>query len=171
CQCVPSPWTWWSGIIAFRTANCHIGHDCRVGDHVILGNNLLLSGWASVGEHAFVSGGAGVHQFVRIGTSAMVGGVGRVSQDLPPFCMMAERNRLVGLNLVGLQRRGLERATIRELKRLYALVFSFEGRPRVLAGAALADGMAESPEGRAFLEFISATSKKGIMRPGSRKES
>lgn len=155
----------------FLMANCHIGHDCRVGDHVILGNNLLLSGWASVGEHGFVSGGAGVHQFVRIGASAMVGGVARVSQDLPPFCIMAERNRLVGLNLVGLQRRGLERTTIRELKYLYGLVYSFEGRPRVLAEGALADGLAETPQGRAFLEFIIAPSKKGIMRPASRKES
>ncbi|HKJ91332.1 MAG TPA: acyl-ACP--UDP-N-acetylglucosamine O-acyltransferase [Oceanipulchritudo sp.] len=152
-------------------ANCHIGHDCDVGNHVILGNNLLLSGWASVGEHAFVSGGAGIHQFVRIGASAMVGGLARVSQDIPPFCMMSERNRLVGLNLVGLQRRGLGRATIRELKQLYAHVFNFEGRPGVLAGGALADGMAHTPEGRTFLEFLTTPGKKGIMRPASRKES
>lgn len=156
---------------AFLMAASHVGHDCRLGAHVILANNVLLGGRVFVSEHAFVGGGAAVHQFVRIGASTMVGGLARVSQDLPPFCMMSERNHLVGLNLVGLQRRGLERATIRELKRLYGLVFSFEGRPGVLAEGALADGMAESPEGRAFLEFLSAPGKKGIMRPAPRKES
>ena len=95
----------------------------------------------------------------------MISGLARISQDIPPFCMMAERNEMIGLNLIGLQRRGVERAAIREIKKLYQTVFSFEGRPRVLAQGALDDGLAQSPEGKHFLEFIAAESKKGIMRP------
>ena len=150
---------------AFFMANSHAGHDCRIGDHAILANGVLLAGRVSVGQQTFIGGNAGIHQFCRIGESVMIGGMARVSQDVPPFCMVAERNALIGLNLVGLKRRGLERETIRELKRLYRVVFEFEGRPRVLAAGALGDQLAESPEGRSFLEFISAESKKGVMRP------
>jgi UDP-N-acetylglucosamine acyltransferase len=84
---------------------------------------------------------------------------------MPPFCMMAERNELVGLNLIGLKRRGFERATIKELKKLFQLVFGVAGRPRVLAQAAIDDKLAESPEGLHFLEFLAAESIKGVMRP------
>jgi UDP-N-acetylglucosamine acyltransferase len=150
---------------AFFMANSHVGHDCRIGDHVILANGVLLAGRVSVGNQTFIGGNAGIHQFCRIGESAMVGGMARVSQDVPPFCLVAERNALIGLNLVGLKRRGLERETIRELKQLYRMVFEFEGRPRVLAAGALGDGMARSPEGRRFLEFLATESKKGVMRP------
>jgi UDP-N-acetylglucosamine acyltransferase len=95
----------------------------------------------------------------------MIGGNARVSMDVPPFCMMAERNELVGLNLVGLRRRGFERETIRELKKLYQLIFGVEGRTRVLAQAALDDKVAQTPEGIHFLEFLAAKSSKGIIRP------
>jgi UDP-N-acetylglucosamine acyltransferase len=154
---------------AFFMANSHAGHDCRIGAHVILANGVLLAGRVCVGEQTFIGGNAGVHQFCRIGESVMISGLSRISQDVPPFCMMAERNDLIGLNLVGLKRRGLERETIRELKQLYRLVYQVEGRPRVLATGALADGMAKSPEGVRFLEFLGAESKKGVMRP--RRES
>jgi UDP-N-acetylglucosamine acyltransferase len=95
----------------------------------------------------------------------MVSGMSRVSQDVPPYCMMAERNELIGLNLIGLQRRGAERTTIKELKKLYHLVFDVAGRPKVLAQGALDDGLAESDEARHFLEFLTGESKKGVMRP------
>lgn len=150
---------------AFLMAGAHVGHDGRVGAHAILANNVLLAGFVSVGEHSFIGGGAAVHQFIRIGPSTMIGGMGRVSLDLPPYCMMSERNRLVGLNLVGLKRRGLERATIRELKELYRLIFRFDGRPRVLAEGARQDGLAKTEEGNLFLDFLASESRKGIMRP------
>lgn len=149
----------------FLMANSHVGHDCRVGSDVILANGVLLAGKVTIGDHAFLGGNAAVHQFIRVGRSAMIGGLARVSQDMPPFCIMAERNELVGLNLIGLQRRGVERATIRELKQLFQLIFGVAGRPRMLAQGALADGMATSAEGRHFLEFLADESKKGVMRP------
>jgi UDP-N-acetylglucosamine acyltransferase len=150
-------------------ANSHVGHDCHVGENVIFANGVLLAGKVTVGAHTFLGGNAAVHQFIRIGESSMIGGLARVSQDMPPYCMMAERNELVGLNLIGLQRRGIPRETIRELKKLYQLVYGVEGRPRVLAEAALKDEMANTEEGRQFLEFMSGESKKGVMRPRKEK--
>ncbi|MGC9451577.1 MAG: acyl-ACP--UDP-N-acetylglucosamine O-acyltransferase [Oceanipulchritudo sp.] len=149
----------------FLMAESHVGHDCRLGSHVILANAVLLAGKVTVGDHTFIGGTAAVHQFCRIGESTMVGGVARVSQDVPPFCMMSERNELIGLNLVGLQRRGVPRETLRELKKLYHMVFGFEGRPRVLAEGALKDGLPATAEGKRFLEFIAGESRKGMMRP------
>jgi len=149
----------------FLMANSHVGHDCQVGKQVILANNVMLAGKVSIGDYTFIGGGAGVHQFCRIGESVMISGLSRVSQDVPPFCMLAERNELIGLNLVGLRRRGIERETIRELKRLYQLIFAVNGRPRVLAQAALDDKQAKSPQGLRFLEFMSAESAKGVARP------
>jgi UDP-N-acetylglucosamine acyltransferase len=150
---------------ALLMANSHVGHDCRVGAHVILANGVLLAGKVTVGEHAFIGGNAAVHQYCRVGASAMVSGLARVSQDAPPFCIVAERNGLIGLNLIGLQRRGVERAAIRELKKLFQMVFHFDGRPRILADGALRDGLAATAEGRHFLECIAAESKRGTMRP------
>ena len=153
---------------SFLMANSHVGHDCQLGEQVILANNVMLAGKVSVGEYTFIGGGAGVHQFCRIGESVMISGLSRVSQDVPPFCMLAERNELIGLNLVGLRRRGIEREAIRELKRLYQLVFTIDGRPRVLAQAALDDNLAKNPQGLRFLEFMAAESAKGVARPRAR---
>ena len=146
-------------------ACAHVGHDCRVGEHVILANNVLVAGKVSIGDHVFVGGGAAFHQFVRVGESAMVSGLSRCAIDLPPFCITAERSELIGLNLVGLKRRGFERESIRELKKLYHLVFATEGRPGVLAGGILADGVAVTEEGKRFLRFLTEESKRGVMRP------
>jgi len=149
----------------FLMANSHVGHDCAVGDNVILANNVMLAGKVTVGAHTFIGGGAGIHQFCRIGESVMLSGLSRVSQDAPPFTMAAERNEMIGLNLIGLKRRGFPREAIKELKLLYNLVFGVEGRPRVLADGALRDGMAQYDPGILFLEFLAAESKKGVMRP------
>lgn len=153
------------GAGCFLMANSHVGHDCQVGAHVILANAVLLAGRVSVGAHTFIGGAAAVHQFCRIGESVMAGGLARISQDIPPFCLMAERNELIGLNLVGLKRRGFDRESIRELKQLYHLVYAVEGRPRVLAEAAMADGLGKTGPGQAFLQFLSTESRKGVMRP------
>lgn len=151
-------------------ANSHVGHDGKVGADSILANGVLLAGKVTVGEHVFIGGNAAVHQFIRIGRSAMIGGLARVSQDMPPFCIMAERNELIGLNLIGLQRRGTERSAIKELKKLYHLVYGVGGRPRILAQGVLDDNLAESDEGRHFLQFLAEESKKGVMRPRNDNE-
>jgi len=152
------------GARCFLMANAHVGHDCEVADDVVLANNVMLAGHVSVGSFSFVGGGAGIHQFVRIGEGVMVGGVARVTKDVAPFLMIAERDEVPGFNLVGLKRRGFPRAAIVEIKACYAHVFS-GGDPRPLAAARLAAGV-QSAEARRFLEFF-AGGKRGFVRPAA----
>ena len=84
----------------------HAAHDCRIGNSVILANGVMLAGHVQVGDYTFFGGGAGIHQFCRIGQSVMLGGHGSISADVPPFLIVTERNDAFGLNLVGLRRRG-----------------------------------------------------------------
>lgn len=102
----------------------HLGHDCRLGDGVILSNVVQLAGHVTIDDRAILSGVSAVHQFARIGRHAFIGGCSRVSKDIPPF-LKAVGNpvKLYGLNTVGLQRSGMEDETIRELKRAYRLFF------------------------------------------------
>ena len=102
----------------------HLAHDCHIGNNVILSNVAQLAGHVTVEDRAIVSGLCAVHQFVRIGRHSFIGGCSRVSKDIPPF-LKAVGNpvRLYGLNSVGLQRSGMDEATIRELKRAYRLLF------------------------------------------------
>lgn len=102
----------------------HLGHDCHIGNHVILSNVVQLAGHVTIEDRAIVSGLSAVHQFVRIGGQSFIGGCSRVSKDIPPF-LKAVGNpvKLYGLNTVGLQRGGMDEATIRELKRAYRLLF------------------------------------------------
>jgi len=109
-------------------AGCHVAHDCHIGDHVILVNNVLLGGHVTVGDHAIVGGQSAVHQFVRIGAHAMIGGMSGVEADVIPFgLVMGDRARLAGLNLVGLERRGFPKEEVRALRAAYRLLFAAEG--------------------------------------------
>jgi UDP-N-acetylglucosamine acyltransferase len=100
-----------------------------------------------------------------VGEGAIVGGHASMSFDIPPHVMVADRNRLAGLNLIGLRRRGVPRETIAELKRLFHEVYA-GSNPKRAAAAALAAGRATTVEGRRFLEFFGA-GKRGIVRPRS----
>lgn len=149
------------GARGFLMANSHVGHDCVVGDDVVLANNAMLAGHVAVGSFTFVGGGAGLHQFIRIGESAMVAGLARVTLDVPPFAMVAERDEIIGLNLVGLKRRGFPRETMRELKDAFRGVYFVPGNIRTVAADLLPAAL--SPEARRFLEFFGA-GKRGFAR-------
>ncbi len=144
-------------------ASSHVAHDCRLGDKVILANGVLLAGHVQVGAGAFVGGGALVHQFARIGEGAMIGGGAHVARDVPPFTMTTRRDEVVGLNVVGLRRRGLPRATVEELKRAFRTVNVSVGNMRELAAGALASGGFDSDEARRYFEFF-AGGKRGFAR-------
>ena len=107
------------GARCFLMANAHVGHDSVVADDVVLANNVMLAGHVQVGANTFVGGGVGVHQFCRIGDGAIVAGLARIAQDVPPFVMAAERNEIIGLNLIGLKRRGVSRAAVVEIKQAF----------------------------------------------------
>jgi UDP-N-acetylglucosamine acyltransferase len=102
----------------------HVAHDCQLGDGVIITNNALLGGHVAVGEKAYISGGVAVHQFCRIGRLAMVGGLARVRQDVPPFVTIdGGTTMVVGLNKVGLRRAGFTAQEFVQLKHAYRAIY------------------------------------------------
>jgi UDP-N-acetylglucosamine acyltransferase len=130
---------------------------------VIIANAVLLGGHVHVGDRAFLGGAAVVHQFCRIGEDAMIGGGARVSMDVAPYCMAAERNSIVGLNVVGLRRRGLQPVVFREIKQAFRLLCSPVGNPRSMASEMLLRREFSSSEARRFLEFFQ-TGRRGFAR-------
>jgi UDP-N-acetylglucosamine acyltransferase len=111
------------GSDCFLMACVHVAHDNRIGDHVILANNVMLAGHVEVGERAFVGGGAGVHQFCRVGRLAMIGGNAKVVQDCLPFVITdGHPARARGLNVVGLRRAGVTASQLRTLAEAYRVL-------------------------------------------------
>ena len=140
----------------------HVAHDCEIGDRVVLTNNVLLAGHVTIGARAYLGGGAAIHQFCRIGRVAMVGGMARVTQDIPPFVTLdGGTGSVVGLNRVGLRRAGLDLQAMRSVKAAYQLIYrsglSFEERLAALD--------AEFPTGPAseFAPFF-RDSERGFVR-------
>jgi UDP-N-acetylglucosamine acyltransferase len=123
---------------------------------VVIANAVLLGGHVHIGDRAFLGGGAVIHQFGRIGESVMIGGGARISTDVAPFCMAAERNTVYGLNVVGLRRRGFTREVLSEIKQAFRETFARGGNLRERAAEEISSGRYASPEARAFLEFLVA---------------
>jgi UDP-N-acetylglucosamine acyltransferase len=145
----------------FIMSYVHLGHDCHVGDGVILSNAVQLAGHVTIEDRATISGLSAVHQFVRIGRHAFIGGCSRVSKDVPPF-LKAVGNpvKLYGLNSVGLQRSGFEETVLLELKRAYRLLFRSELNLTQAIERANAE-LNPLPEVRHFLNFIEE-SQRGV---------
>jgi UDP-N-acetylglucosamine acyltransferase len=147
------------GSQCFLMANSHVAHNCHLGDGVILANGALLGGHASIGDRVFISGNCLVHQFVRVGTLALMQGGSAISQDLPPYTIAHRGNSLCGLNTVGLRRAGFSTAERQELKQLYRALF----RSGVNLQSALAGARRQffSAPAKILLEFV-ASSKRGV---------
>jgi UDP-N-acetylglucosamine acyltransferase len=143
----------------------HVGHDCVLGNRVILANNATLAGHVTVGDFAFLGGLCAVHQFVRIGPHAMIGGMSGVERDVIPFGLVTgNRADLHGLNLVGLKRRGFEREAIHALRHAYKTIFFGEGSLAERATRALAEHGTVEPV-RQVVEFILADSARHFCTP------
>ena len=147
----------------FLMAASHVAHDCEVANHVVFANAALLGGHVSVGDYTFLGGGAAVHQFCRIGESVMVAGHASVTRDVPHFTMVAERDEVIGFNLVGLKRRGFSRVAMAELKAAFHEVYFTTGNIREIAAQRLAANAFETGEARRFLEFF-AGGKRSFAR-------
>lgn len=141
----------------FLMAHSHVGHNAVLGDHVILANGALLGGHVVVEDRAFISGNCVVHQFVRIGSLAMMQGGAALSKDLPPFTVMRDYNRLCGLNIVGLRRAGFTSEQRIEMKQLYHALFRAGAKFR--AAVAGARERFQSESARMFLDFVSASTR------------
>jgi UDP-N-acetylglucosamine acyltransferase len=144
-------------------AYSHVAHDCRVGNRVILSNGANLAGHVQVDDFAILSGLCAVHQFSRIGAHAMVAGGAMVNQDVAPYTIaQGDRARTVGINLVGLQRRGFSEEAIRAIKRAYKLVFR-SGLRLEEALDRISQDLGEDPQIKVFTDFI-RQSQRGITR-------
>ncbi len=149
----------------FLMANAHVGHNCIVGNHVIIANGAALGGHVVVQDRAFISGNCLVHQFTRVGMLAMMQGGSAISKDLPPFCVALRENKICGLNVVGLRRAGFTSGQRLELKRLYRLLFRAGKNFR--AAVAEAQAQFSDPAAKMFLEFVGAA-KRGVCSDSGR---
>lgn len=141
----------------FLMAHSHVGHNCRLGDHVIVANGALLAGHAIVDDGAFISGNCLVHQFVHVGTLALMQGGSAVSKDLPPYTVARGYNSICGLNTVGLRRAGLTSDQRLELKRLYHALF--RSRAKLRTALAEAQNRYSSAPAKVLIEFLAASSR------------
>jgi len=139
----------------------HVGHDCRVGNHCILVNHVLLGGHVQVEDRAYLGGASAVHQFCRIGKLVMVGGLAKVTQDVPPYVMVegAAPSQVIGLNKVGLRRGGFTVEQIQQLKEAYRVIYR-EGLRWSEVLAILQADFATGPAA-AFYEFVKS-GKRGF---------
>ncbi len=145
----------------------HVAHDCDIGDGVVIANNVVMGGHVSIGAGAVIGGAAALHQFVRIGRGAMVGGVSGVEADVIPFgSVIGNRARLSGLNIIGLRRRGVDRAGLHRLRAAIRLLFG----PAGVFNSRLAEVRAtysDDPMVAEVLAFIDTPSKRGLIRSSS----
>jgi UDP-N-acetylglucosamine acyltransferase len=147
----------------YLMAYCHVAHDCVLGSGVIMANSAHLGGHIEVGTKAILGGIVAVHQFVRVGEFALVGGVSGVAKDVPPYTLASgARIYVYGLNEVGLRRHGFSRETIRALKRAFKIAFRSSIRVEDAADR-IRKEMPDTPEALKFADFL-VTSKRGMAR-------
>ena len=147
----------------FLMAYTHVAHDCKTGKGVIMANNATLAGHITCEDYATIGGLVAIHQFVRVGAYAYVGGKSAVVKDIPPYVIAAgDRAKLHGLNNVGLKRHGFSKKTLLSLKRAYRILFRIgltlnEAIERINAE------LEQGPEVAKLVTFIQS-SKRGITR-------
>ena len=143
----------------------HVGHDCQVGNKIIMANNATLAGHVTVQDFAVLGGLSAVHQFARIGRSAMVGGVTGVERDVIPFgSVVGDRARLSGINIVGMKRRGLSRDEIHDVRKAYRLLFASEGTFQERLEEVATEFTSSAPV-MEIVDFIRADSSRKICQP------
>jgi len=142
---------------------CHIAHDCIIGNRNVIANGATLGGHVTIEDFVIVGGLVGIHQFVRVGTSAIIGAGSMVSKDVPPYCnATGDRAKLHGLNLEGLKRRGFDRAVIDILHKAYRIVFQSKLRTEEALKKVAAE-LPGIPEINKFVSFI-GQSQRGVCR-------
>ena len=144
----------------FLMAGAHLGHNCEIGDKVIIANNCLLGGYVTVDDGAFLGGGCVFHQFVRVGRLVITQGVSGFGKDIPSYVAAAGINRVVGLNVVGLRRAGFDPADRAEIKAAFRLLYE----SGLNVGQALARAREKNwrEPAQAFFDFVAAAKRRGI---------
>jgi len=140
----------------------HVAHDCQIGDHSIIANSTEIAGHCTLEEWVVTAGMCGIHQFSRIGAHAIVAAGSKVAQDVPPYSMVAgDRARLIGINSVGLERRGFDAATVTAIKSAFRTLFY----GKLLREEAIKEILAQNgqiPEIRRLVDFIT-NSTRGVV--------
>lgn len=148
----------------FIMAYSHIAHDCKIGDNTIMANATTFGGHVEVEDFAVIGGLVAVHQFVRIGTYSMIGGVSGVSMDIPPYTIASgNRVKLYGLNTTGLKRHGFKEDCIKDLKCAYKILF----RSKLKFSEAIEKVKKEikqTKEIKHLIRFLEKCNKRGICR-------
>jgi len=146
-------------------AHSHVAHDCKLGNDVLLSNNVMLGGHCQIGDFAIFSGGSAAHQFVRIGAHAFVGGLTGVENDVIPYGLaVGNRAALAGLNIVGLKRRGFSREVIHDLRRAYRALFAPEGTLKERVEDVSAE-FAHNEQVQLILDFVREGGDRAICVP------
>ena len=148
-------------------AGAHVAHDCQLGNRVVIANFAQLAGHIEVGDRVVIGGLAAFHQFVRIGTMAMIGGTAGVMQDVPPYCMVqgAPPAKVHGLNLIGMKRGGVSKESISAVKHAFRLLFRRGMTKDHAVGEIEASVQPKTAELQAFINFVKAPSRRGIVSP------
>jgi UDP-N-acetylglucosamine acyltransferase len=144
----------------FLMANSHVGHNCKLGNQIVIANGALLGGHVEVGNNVFISGNCVVHQFVRIGDFALMRGLSGTSRDVPPFAIVDWQHTVRGVNVVGLKRAGFDDRRIREIREAFRVLFR-KGRNLSLAVKEIEERGRAGDDVSALLEFIKS-SKRGV---------
>ena len=148
---------------ALIMATAHIAHDCIIGDNAIVVNGVALAGHVVIGNHAIIGGLAAVHQFIHIGDHAMVSGGALVRKDVPPYTKAAkEPLSYIGINSIGLRRRGFTTEKITEIQNIYRILYQ-KNYNNTQAIEKIEAEMKATPERDEILQFI-RNSQRGIMK-------
>ena len=140
----------------------HVAHDCHVGSRVIVANGSLIAGHVTIEDQAILSGHVTVHQFVRIGRLAMIGGLARVNKDVPPFFLVKGDSEVWSINSVGIQRAGITEETRGKIREAYRLLYR-SGLNTTQALKAIQASKNNPPEVEHLVQFVQA-SQRGICR-------
>jgi UDP-N-acetylglucosamine acyltransferase len=144
----------------FFMATAHVGHNCQIGDNVVLANGALLGGYVAVGNNVFLSGNCVVHQFVQIGDYAIMRGLSGTSRDVPPYAIIDWQHTVRGVNVVGLKRAGFDDKRIRAIRDAFRILFR-KGRNLALAIKEVEESGRINADVSTLLEFIKS-SKRGV---------
>jgi len=144
----------------FLMTGFHMGHDSVVGNQVIAANNVLLAGHVRVQDRAFLGGGTVFHQFMEVGSLAMVRGGCRFSKDIPPFLVATGENHVAGINAVGLRRAGFSADARKDIKRAFRLLY--QSGLNVSQALEAAAGESWGPEATMLFNFVRDAKKRGI---------
>ncbi len=144
-------------------AYCHVAHDCVLKDYVIIGNSVQIAGEVEIDDYAIISGGTLIHQFTRIGKHTMIQGGTKLGKDIPPYTLAGrEPVSYVGLNIVGLRRRGFSREQINSIQEIYRYLY-LSGYNITQALEKIESELAETEERADIINFVRASSR-GVVR-------